>query len=163
MNSHDMRDPQKDWDEFWAEICLKDGAIDIEQVKKELSDFRMLMKYVPEVYMHATGGMCSYATTLPSVVCGLIDDHINERCGEARNEQAGWVSVKDGLPEPGLCLVSSTWGVRPAYRRDPQWPGGCFQEAMTSTDEGDYGFDSFCTGPFRVTHWMPMPDAAEAS
>lgn len=73
-------DPQKDWDQFWADIVAPTGEIDVEQVKKELSDFRMLMKFVPEVYMHATGGMCSYVHTLPGTVCSLIDDHISEIC-----------------------------------------------------------------------------------
>jgi hypothetical protein len=72
-----------------------------------------------------------------------------------------WIAVTERMPEPGgLYLVSSTWGVRPAYRHEPQWAGGCFQEAVSNTDEGDHGFEGFCTGPFHVTHWMPLPQPA---
>lgn len=70
-------DPQKEWDTFWRDIVAPGGLVDVEQVKKELSDFSMLLHFVPRVYMHATGGICSYAQTLPDTVCSLIDDHVS--------------------------------------------------------------------------------------
>lgn len=67
-----------------------------------------------------------------------------------------WISVQDRLPDPGMCIAFSNWGVRSAYRHDPQWAGGCFQDSMESADEGMYGNGP---GPYKVTHWMPLPAA----
>lgn len=54
------RDPEKDWKEFWKKIvCDSDGNIDVEQLKKELSDFRFLMDQASRVYEHVTAGGCS--------------------------------------------------------------------------------------------------------
>lgn len=75
-----MSDPEIEWTEFWRDIVAPDGVLDVEQVKKELSDFSMLMHQVPTVYMHATGGMISYPHTMADSVCSAIDDHISERC-----------------------------------------------------------------------------------
>lgn len=70
----------------------------------------------------------------------------------------GWISVEDRLPEPGgLYLVDSTWGGLPAWRHRPEWADGCFQEAISNTDEGDFDWNKENHGAFRVTHWMPMP------
>ena len=70
----------------------------------------------------------------------------------------GWISVETRMPEPGLYLVNSSWGVRPAYKHDPQWADG-FQDAINKADEGTTDFDGKFKGVFRVTHWMPMRPA----
>ncbi|WP_035415372.1 hypothetical protein, partial [Bacillus sp. UNC437CL72CviS29] len=41
---------EKDWKERWEAIVMKNGEIDLEQVKKELSDYRYLLQQVPTVY-----------------------------------------------------------------------------------------------------------------
>jgi hypothetical protein len=58
--------------EFWAEIvCNEDGSINIDQVKKELSDYSFMLDEVPKVYCEVTGGLLSkpnyYAESVLSV------------------------------------------------------------------------------------------------
>jgi len=79
-------DPQVEWDEFWKDIVAPCGALDVEQVKKELADFSMLLHFVPKVYDHATGGAVTYPQTVPSAVCSAIDNHVQDLTEQAREE-----------------------------------------------------------------------------
>ena len=97
---HYHDDPQKQWDEFWAELVAPNGTVDVELVKLELSDFSMLMSYMSHVYDHATGGRISKPNTLPAVVCGVIDDRINELLDD---------ELRDRI-EPGLRKLALGWG-----------------------------------------------------
>ena len=76
-------DPERQWVEFWAPICAPNGSLDLEQVKRELSDYSMLLSYVPRVYDHATGGAVSKPNTTPAAVCSVIDDHIQDLVEDA--------------------------------------------------------------------------------
>lgn len=76
-------DVEEEW-EFWKDIvCNEDGTINIEQLKKELCDFSVMIGEVPKVYVAVTGGTLSkplyYADTVISV--------FNEKYGN----KAGWV------------------------------------------------------------------------
>jgi hypothetical protein len=73
-------DPEREWREFWQEIVAPAGVVDLEQVKKELSDYSMLLAFVPKVYDHVTGGRCTKPHVLPSIVCSLADDHTSACC-----------------------------------------------------------------------------------
>lgn len=54
---------EKVWQEFWKDIvCDENGNVDLEQIKKELCDFRFMMNEVPKVYSEITGGLLSYPT-----------------------------------------------------------------------------------------------------
>jgi len=73
------RDVEKDWDEFWKPLVTKeDGTVDMEQVKKELSDYNMILEEVPKVYEHVTGGTLSKPNYPADVVITQADDHLNE-------------------------------------------------------------------------------------
>lgn len=76
--------------QWWEPIVAPDGVVDIEQVKKELSDYSMLMDMVSRVYDYATGGKVSKPFTDVGAVKALIDDHANsiveEAIAEARME-----------------------------------------------------------------------------
>ncbi len=74
MNTDKIRDVEKDW-EFWKDIVFNpDGSINVEQLKKELSDFSMVMETASKVYMHITDGKISKVTTLPEVIISEADD-----------------------------------------------------------------------------------------
>ena len=62
------------WKEFWLPLLEKDGKIDMEQVKKELYDFRMVMKNASKVYEHITSGKISYANTSADAVISEADN-----------------------------------------------------------------------------------------
>lgn len=73
-----MRNYEKDYEEFWKEIVEVDGEINLEQVKRELSDFLILIENVPKVYSHITGSLVSNPLTDADVVCNLADEYYAE-------------------------------------------------------------------------------------
>lgn len=78
------RDPERDWIEFWEDICTTDtGDLDLAQIKKELSDFRMVMGQVSLVYDHITGGKITKPNTEAETVIAMADDEFDERLNEA--------------------------------------------------------------------------------
>jgi hypothetical protein len=79
-----MKDYEKIYKEFWKEIVENpDGSLNLDQVKRELADFKGLMTRATEVFMHVTGGKVSKLNTLAEVVISLADAHIEDICDEA--------------------------------------------------------------------------------
>ncbi len=67
------------WSEFWAPICTKaDGSLNLEQVKKELSDFHYVMQQVPKVYSHITGNLLSKIMYEARIVIDAADKHYED-------------------------------------------------------------------------------------
>ena len=57
MNKYDV---EQVYQEFWKDIiCDDSGKINIDQVKKELRDFYVMLQEVPTVYSAVTGGVLS--------------------------------------------------------------------------------------------------------
>lgn len=61
--------------------CPKCGGalmslLQVEQVKKELHDFTIMIQEVPKVYSHVTGGMVSKPLTYASAVNSAADDNM---------------------------------------------------------------------------------------
>jgi hypothetical protein len=72
-------DMERVWRDYWLPLLIKDGDVDLEQVKKELYDYHNVLEVVPSVYSHASGG----AMSKPSYndvqqICAVIDDHYDE-------------------------------------------------------------------------------------
>lgn len=66
---------EKEWNEFWKEIvCNKDGSINLEQLKKELSDFSFLLEQVSEVYNHITDGLLSEVGYTAEKVINVVNE-----------------------------------------------------------------------------------------
>lgn len=70
--SEQMDEVEQCWREFWLPIVAKDGAVDIEQVKKELFDFKQLMRNASIVYDHVTRSRITNVLTLPDAV--MLDE-----------------------------------------------------------------------------------------
>jgi flagellar biosynthesis component FlhA len=68
-----LQDYEQTYEEFWKDIVEKDGKVDMEQVKKELADYRMLLKEVPAVYDELAG------FSKPHTRAQVIIDAVNER------------------------------------------------------------------------------------
>ena len=69
---------EKNYQEFWREIIEPEGKIDIQQVKKELSDYKFLLEEVPKVYHKITG--CLSKTHYPSnVILSLHEERFVEK------------------------------------------------------------------------------------
>lgn len=71
-------DIDKTWSDFWQPIVAPTGHIDLEQLKKELSDYFVFMDSCSEVYCHVTGGRISKVNTDPKTVCAEADEYYNE-------------------------------------------------------------------------------------
>ena len=51
---------EKVWQEFWKDIvCDESGNINLEQIKKELYDYSIVLNEVPKVYCEITGNLLS--------------------------------------------------------------------------------------------------------
>jgi len=74
-NSKEGRDYEKDWQEFWKPIVSKEnGDLDLEQVKKELSDYSMILEEVPKVYCALTNDTLSKPHYLAETVISVAQD-----------------------------------------------------------------------------------------
>lgn len=77
------RDVDKDWDEFWEplfsrhEELAEDGRPTLEALKNELSDYRMLLEYVPQVYSELTGSTLSKPNYEPHVVISEAQEYLD--------------------------------------------------------------------------------------
>jgi hypothetical protein len=78
---------EKCWDDFWKYFCtFNDGSINLEQIKKELSDYRKILRNVGKVYCHVTGGRVSKPNTCADSVISEADDRVRELVEEEVNE-----------------------------------------------------------------------------
>lgn len=69
------------WKQFWEPLLIKsNGKIHMEQMKKELSDFYVLIHYIPEIYCEVTGGMVSKHLTCPSAVIREYQNNVERQC-----------------------------------------------------------------------------------
>ncbi|MFF4417048.1 hypothetical protein ACFYY8_31390 [Streptosporangium sp. NPDC001559] len=85
-------DYEKTYDEFWKEIVERpDGTLDLDQLKRELADYRMVLREVGEVYCHVTGGQISKPHTAAATVIAVADDRVQEIVAEAIAERLGEV------------------------------------------------------------------------
>lgn len=73
---------------FWVPIIfdLKNGRLNLEQLKKELYDYSMLLENVPKVYCEITGGKISKPNTDVSEVIGEFNNLLNETVDMAIEE-----------------------------------------------------------------------------
>lgn len=70
---------EKHYQEFWKPIVENpDGSLNIEQVKKELSDFKMVMDGASKVYDQITGSRISKPNTDPDTVLSYAEEHYRE-------------------------------------------------------------------------------------
>ena len=70
------------YNDFWKPILFNNEMIDVDQLKKELYDFWVMMQEVPKVYDHVTGGQVSKPLTHADVVNSLADEYYDKICHE---------------------------------------------------------------------------------
>jgi hypothetical protein len=127
---------------FWSELILKeDGTIDIDLLKKELSDFSMILHSYPIVLCHATGGRISKVNTLPSVIMSVIDDHITESVEGAVKEELEIRGELDGHPELIAGGLSVWYGKMPESNGRNNWTALLYsadKEECFTIDRSEY-------------------------
>lgn len=88
MAEHDV---EQVWHDFWVpildEACMEHpdgwGSIELpraalDQIKRELYDFRMFIKELPAFFDEITGGMASKPNIDLKVIMELVDERIDE-------------------------------------------------------------------------------------
>ena len=78
----------KNFKEFWVPIIfdMENGRLNLEQLKKELYDYSMLLENVPKVYCEITGGRISKPNTNPDAVISEYNDVLTEIVNDAIKE-----------------------------------------------------------------------------
>lgn len=79
-------DYEKTYDDFWKPLVEKDGALDLDAVKRELHDYCTFMRNAAEVYCHVTGNRISKVNTDPAAVIGEADARTQEAVDAAVRE-----------------------------------------------------------------------------
>jgi len=64
------------FEEFWQPIVMLNGEWDLEQVKRELYDYRQVMSRVSEVYEYITHGRISKPNTDPAIVIAEVTNEL---------------------------------------------------------------------------------------
>lgn len=67
-----MKDYEIIYNEFWKPLVENEQGLDIDQVKKELADYKMLLNEVPKVYMEIAG--LSKANTRADIIIAALND-----------------------------------------------------------------------------------------
>jgi hypothetical protein len=84
-----MENYEKNWEEFWKDIVTRDdGSIDLEQIKKELSDYRFLLEEIPKVYSHITNKL-SYPNYYANTIIQEADYHYQKVHGDIIRDNIG--------------------------------------------------------------------------
>ena len=76
-----MNKVEKCYQDFWAAIVEKNGEIDMEEIKKELYDYRNIIREVSIVYDTLTMGNISKPNTEAQVVIDEVN-RIQEELSE---------------------------------------------------------------------------------
>ena len=67
---------EKTWRDFWEPVVSgSDGMLDLDKIKRELYDYRILLTNASKVYDHVTGGLLSKTNYDASVVITAADDY----------------------------------------------------------------------------------------
>lgn len=72
---------EQDFREFWMPLVFKDGALDLEQVKRELFDYHAVIREVSRVYDHITNGRFSKPNTLAVYIISAAEQHYADLLG----------------------------------------------------------------------------------
>lgn len=80
-------DYEQEYADFWRRIVENpDGTLNADQVKRELHDYSMLIRQVPEAYDGVTNGRISKPNTMPGPVIDAVEERISDAEDEAIND-----------------------------------------------------------------------------
>lgn len=70
-----MKEYEKTWEEFWKDICAQDEKLDLDQIKRELHDYKVLLDEVSVVYDVLTGGKISNPFADKDTVLKYVEEY----------------------------------------------------------------------------------------
>lgn len=71
-----------DWEDFWRELVVKDGKLDLAQVARELFDYHVAMRQVAIAYCDLTGSRFSKPNTRAEYVIEAAREYLRPEVGE---------------------------------------------------------------------------------
>lgn len=80
---------EESFQDFWAELVMKDGMFDLVQIKRELHDYSILLENVPKVYDYITGGAISKPHTSAASVIDVAEGYIQRLMEIEKRERGG--------------------------------------------------------------------------
>jgi hypothetical protein len=73
------QDPNEIWETFWKPLLTdENGNLNLQAVKNELADYAFVLKQVPKVYTHVTGGRLSEPHYHSQAVISEADRYFDE-------------------------------------------------------------------------------------
>jgi DNA helicase TIP49 (TBP-interacting protein) len=106
MNENDQI--KNEYEIFWKGIVEnKDGSFNKEQIMKELSDYSFLLKQIPRVYEHATGGLMSKCMYNAEDVISRIDDNVNAIVRNRLEDGLGDMVANDLITDSTRIIILS--------------------------------------------------------
>lgn len=115
-----MESVEKTWTETWKPILMKDGQVDVEQLKKELADFSDLIDRHTKLVCAITRHRMSYPTyevdKILAVVDECVEDEREDQKKDDRDDGACSLCEREFNEEckhPGCCCVCGHQGKCP--------------------------------------------------
>jgi hypothetical protein len=88
----------------WRKLVEQpDGTLNLDQVKRELADYWMLLGMVAEAYDGVTGGRISKQMTMPVHVIDAVEERISDAERETVREL---ITSLEGIPERSFATVA---------------------------------------------------------
>ena len=92
MNKYDIEEEWKFWQTI---ICNEDGTINIEQLKKELCDYSLMLGEVPQVYCEVTGHLLSKPHYYAEGVIQVFNDRYGNKANAVDYLPDDWDDITD--------------------------------------------------------------------
>lgn len=75
LTPEEQVDVEREFNKFWKSLIInKDGSVNLEHLKRELSDYSTVLGEVSQVYDHVTHGNISKPNTSAEDVISVSDD-----------------------------------------------------------------------------------------
>ena len=103
-------DYEKNYEQHWKHIIEPDGKLDMDAIKRELSDFWNVMEQVGKVYDHVTGGRISKVNTAASAVIGEAEAYYAHLENKSAWEH-GYLTCYSKLWE----IITGEWETKEAF------------------------------------------------
>lgn len=82
-NKYTQSTNREESDKFWNDIIYKNNKLDKEAILNELSDYYFLIKELPKLYCHITGGKLSKLCYDANTLIRESDDFTNQLIEQA--------------------------------------------------------------------------------
>lgn len=85
MQTDFSEEPNESVDDWMREIGVlrPDDSVDLDQLRKEMHDFRHMIREVPKVYSHITGGLLSKPNYFAHAVIEVFDEQREKEIADA--------------------------------------------------------------------------------